>query len=323
MAVAKGMSHACYEGRGKNMAIGGSKFWRFGIWVAKKKLQVFVRSHLSHVLAATLALLVLYREREELLHMFSRQRHVSGLGWLVLLVTAGTMAAALWEFWGNKLTTSPQEVAFLQGIRSLLFELEKFGWGKDRIADPEARLSQFVQGVLEVACQTLCGRRHVDAGLMVKDPSAEALKLSHSSKEANYPRDLLIPLPTDQNEATGPAGWCFQQLHLVYVPVKRRRESWPFELMRKGRAEWYEPSQPLPGWISAPPEQENFKSALCVPVAIYQEKDRKKRRGVINFSASARDPFVDRDFMMAECFASILGYAFEVAQAEIDAKVSK
>lgn len=301
------------------MAIGGGKFWRYGVWVAKKKIQVFVRAHLSHVLALALAIMVIVRERGELLQIGRSPHHIGGFGLLVFAVTAGTIVAAIWEFFGNKLTTSPQEIRFLQGIRSLLYELEKFGYGKDRIADPQDRLVQFVEGFLEVACNTLCGHRHVDGALMVKDPNKDSLTLISSSKRARYPKDLDIPLPSNQEDgnSTGPAGWSFHRVQIVYVPKKKRHEAWPFRLIAEDGHERYEPSEPLKGWIPArKPDEEDYKSVLCVPLAIYQQKNQKRRFGVLNFTTGARDPFVDRDFMMAECFASILGHAFAMSQEE-------
>lgn len=299
------------------MAFGGGRFWRYSLWIFKKKVQVLTRTHLSHVFAIVLSCLVIVRENQELEKFFTHWPP-SPVGLLIVVLVAGTMASAIWEFFGNKLTTSPQEIRFLQGIRSLLLELEKFSYGKDRIEDPSARLKQFLEGFLEIACNTLCGKCGIDGALMVKRGQQNSLRLVKSSKRARYPQELEIPLPSEGD--TGPAGWAFDQVRITYLPNKKRHEAFPFELITKGNEEWYEPSEPRPGWVSAPTKQEeNFRSVLCIPLAVYEAKGQKRRIGVLNFSTSSHDPFVDRDFMMGECFASILGQAFAVATRDLHA----
>jgi hypothetical protein len=301
------------------MAFGGGKYLRFFIWVAKKKTQVFIRAYLSHVLALTLAVMVTVREWGEFskISLSIHQPNISGFDLFVFAITAATFGAAIWEFFGNKLTTSPQESRFLKGIRAQLFELEKFAYGNDRTVDPTDRLAEFVEGFLDVASNTLCAHRHVDGGLMVESPEKDCVMLVSSSKAARYPKTLSIPIPSNETTSTGPAGWSFQRTQIVYMPSKEKKESWPFDLLAENGSERYEPSEPLKGWIAASePNLENFRSVLCVPVAIYQEKRQKRKFGVLNFSTSARDPFVDRDFMMAECFGSILAHAFAISQKE-------
>jgi hypothetical protein len=300
------------------MAFGGGKFWWYAVWILRKKIQVFVRTYLSHVFALALALLVLVREWDDLSRLATETKPPSGFEWLIVILTLGTIIAACWELWGNKLSTSPQEIRFLSGMRYLLFELEKFAHGEDRNPNAQTRLNRFVEGFLEVSRSTLCGNKLVDAGFMVKLPGEEKLKLVNSSKEANYPTELEIPLPTD-GTTTGPAGVAFQKVCLTYMPKKKWMQAWPFRLVAgEDETEWYEPSEPTTGWIAASdPETEKFRSVLCAPVAVYHKKDQKQRFGVINFSTLARDPFVDRDFMMAECFASVLGHALTAVQNEV------
>lgn len=358
---------------------GGGKYFRYAVWIFKKKLQVWVRSHISHTLALSLGLLVVFRERSELAliiqrissreipsqewwlvawlaflvillccylallwrgqltpkivlltltggvagaYCISREfSHLPGLvarspapfEWLVLFITLGTIVAALWESFGNKLSTSEQEIRFAQGMRVLLNELEKFCYGKDRISDSSQRLDEFLNGFMQITSTTICSHRKVDAGFMIKMPGENTLTLINASKDAPYPAVLNIPLPTPSQQ-TGAAGVAFDEARIAYVPNKNTKDTWPFELVR-GQ---YEPSEPRQAWITS--DRENFHSALCVPVAVYREKGQKQRFGVLNFSTRACDPFVDRDFLMSECFASILSHAIAFSQQERERK---
>jgi hypothetical protein len=298
------------------MSIGGGRYIRYAVWIWRKKAQVFIRTHLSHVLALVLAITVLLREEKDLGFIAFSGRWPTSFQWLVLVLTLGTLAAALWEFFGNKLSSSKQEIRFVQGIRSLLFELEKFAHGEDRTAEPDKRLIEFIDGFLEVACSTLCAHCRVDAGLMVKLPGVEKLRLIKSSKSARYPAGLEIPLPSGTDNESGPAGYSFSEAKLGYVPKKSRSETWLFQVTDKNPG-CYDPASPRVGWIKAEKKDlEDFRSVLCVPTAIYRRRGVKRRFGVLNFSTKKRDPFVDRDFMMAECFASILSQAFAITRED-------
>jgi len=298
------------------MAIGGDKFKSYARWIRKKQFQVFVRKRLSHILAIALAFLVVIREFDTFASFFTAPRRPTLFELLVLVLTIGTIVAAVWELVGNKLTTSPQEIRFLQGIRRLLSELERLAYDRSISATAADRLDNFLTGFLEITSKTLCAHKHVDAGFMVKVRNASVLKLVKASKRAMYPLGLEIPLPGGDAE-TGPAGICFDRTQLVYMPKKKRREAWPFALVEGAAGEKYEPSEPIQCWVKAPtPKLEDFRSVLCVPVAVYTQRDTKNRFGVLNFSTSARDPFLDRDFMMAECFASILSHAVALAPTQ-------
>jgi hypothetical protein len=301
------------------MPIGGGKFVRHTLWILKKKLQVIIRERLSHWLALALAVSVMIREREELKQLGKFAKIPSGFQWFILGLTVVTVLAAVWELYGNKLTTSPQEVRFLTAVRSLLLELERLAYGKDIEVPPSSELQRFMEGFLRITSETLSGPGKVDAGIMFKVPSEEMLTLTKASESANYPPDLQIPVPKENTEEdSGPAGVSFHRLRLVYVPKKKRKESWPFRLVHNEKGETYEPSEPVVCWVPAPqPDQEDFKTVLCVPVAVYSEKYKKSRYGVLNFSTKKNDPFVDRDFMMAECFASILGHAVASTKSKL------
>jgi hypothetical protein len=315
------------------MPFGGKKFKRYWVWVRKKRIQVKIRTELSHWLAIGLAILIVIREWKELVAFLQWIYFLlvcHGLvivgepptlfGIFVLLLTTGTVWAAFWELYGNKLTTSPQEIRFVTGIRTLLLELERLVHGSD-VQSPTDELSRFAKGFLTITTETLCGPHKVDAGIMYKMPSNEALQLTEVSELAHYTKGLEIPLPTEASPKTGPAGVSFQQVSLVYVPHKHLKEAWPFRLIVDDGKESYEPSEPVIGWIpSSSAEEEDFESGLCVPIAVYSQKGQKTRYGVLNFSTKANDPFMDRDFMMAECFASVLSHAVAVTRRKLEQK---
>lgn len=294
--------------------IGGNKFFKVAVWIAWKKLQVFVRSHLSHVLAVLLGILALIREWEALVEM-GKTRHIGWAQLLVLIIIIGTIVAALWELevFGSKLSTSPQEVRFVTAMRSLLQGLEKFTYGKDKDPDLDKRLKEFIKGFLEVTSFTLCGRKEIDAGLMLPTESGKEIELRSKTAGAMYPEQLIIPLPDpSKEETTGPAGYAYQMLKIVYMPLKKWKLGWPFRYDKR-----YEPSEPNEGWVPADdPLNEEFCSILCLPVAVYQERNRRQRFGVLNYSTKSFDPFVHRDFMIGECFSSVLAMAFAAAHRE-------
>lgn len=299
----------------EDSTIGGKKFFKVAFWIAWKKIQVFVRSHLSHVLAVLLGILVLFREWPELVEIVET-RHVGWWQGLIVGITLGTIAAALWELelFGSKLSTSPQEVRFVRTMRSLLQELEKFTYGKDRDPDLNKRLKEFIKVFLDMTSFTLCGKKEIDAALMLPTESKKEVELRSKTDGAMYPDELIIPLPdSSREEPTGPAGHAYQMLKIVYMPFKGWKLGWPFRYEKSS----YEPSEPTEGWVDASdPAYEEFRSVLCLPVAVYQERKRRQPFGVLNYSTKSFDPFVHRDFMMGECFSSILAMAFAEIQRE-------
>jgi hypothetical protein len=291
------------------------KYLKFSAWIAWKSLQVFVRKHLSHVLAIGLAVLVLFREAPELLPL-----GLKPTWWLIAFGTVATAVAALWEIYGNKLSTSPQEVRFLATMRLMLFELEKFSHGIRNELNLEQRLEQFISDFLDFTTATLCGHKRVDGCLMIEVPEKKVLTIYKSSRDAKYPapNKWEIPIPTDASVKTGPAGISYNHLKIVYVPIKSWGWGCPFELKQRDNGkEVYEPLGPYHGWVDAPsPELEKFTSILCVPVAVHTQASEMRAMGVLNYSTDSFDPFVDRDFLMGECFGSILAQVLEITRIE-------
>jgi hypothetical protein len=288
-------------------------------WFLKKSIQVQLRKHTSLFLALILALAVVFRERQELLEIGKSLHLPSAFELFVLVLTVLTVFAAVWEFKGNKLTTSPQEERFLEGMRSLLAELEKFAHAQDTTPDDvDDRLALFIQGFLEITCNALCGKKKIDGGLMVRLSDRRTLVLLYMSKKANYQKGLRITIPIEGDKPdVSPAGEALAPdgPHLTYMPRKKTKRTWVFQ--SANMRERYTALRSIIGWKdTAGKEYEDFRSVLCIPVAVYQKEQEKLPFGVLNYSTRVRDPFVDRDFMMAECFASVLAQAFAVAHQQ-------
>jgi hypothetical protein len=310
--------------RGVPMAFLAPPFARYVFWVIKKNIQVWIRKQLSHWLAILLAIAVTFREHSLFVQLYCDWLSHTMPSWFdvfVGLLLIATIIAAGWEIWGNKLSTSPQEIRFLRGMRSLLLEMEAmvFG-GKMSQEQAEKRFSEFVKGFLRITSSTLCAHEKVDAGLMMKVLNRDYLKRTHVSDAAKFDVGFEIPLPSNTVPETksGPGGISFYRAKLVYMPsVKKRKEAWPLSLaeLNKPEHETYAlDGVPIQAWIEATnTEYQDFSSMLCAPVG--KDRDGKTRYGILEFTTKARDTFIDRDFMMAECFASILSQAVAITVA--------
>jgi energy-coupling factor transporter ATP-binding protein EcfA2 len=287
------------------MALGGGKFLRLSLWLMRERARAFIRESLLKVLILVLAGLAFIREWPEL-RLMVQTGHLGWFEGFVLFIIVCTVGAALWELFGNKRKSSPQEIRFVMAMRSLLSELEKFSYGKDREFDLTRRLEDFVAGFLEVTSLVLGGGDRIDAGLMV--PDGDVLMLIKSSKGAMYPDQVQIPV---SEEPTGFADGAFLLQKIVYMPSKRLDFSLPFEFV----GQHYVPSDPIPINPSLL-EIETYRSTLCFPVSSYENRSEKRSFGVLCFSSNRADAFVERDFVMGECFSSILAQVFRVSRAE-------
>jgi hypothetical protein len=285
-------------------------------WFSKKKLQSIKRTHLSHILATILLILVFVREWPELSNMLWGFSWPTLFGYLILLVVFLTFVAARWELYGDKLTTSPQELRFHWGAKRSLKKLEELRSNLWSTSDPQRAFDSFVNELVEIAAGNFSIKYWVDAGVMIKDPDQDSLVLEYWSSLAEYPEGLRIPLPVAGDYSkTGPAGVAFADQVLVYVPSKKAKRAWPFVSLDDPEITGlpeprYQPDYPVVCWIDAPPRFEDFRSVICVPIVTLTGVSPTIKFGVLNFSTKARDPFVDRDFFMAEFYAAILTQAF-------------
>jgi hypothetical protein len=287
------------------------------LWTAKKNVQVWIRKELSHWLAIGLAFAVGYREHDEFVQLYYDvicHTMPSFFEIFIVLLLLGTIAAALWEIWGNKLSTSPQEKLFVRVIRSLLLEIEAMLFA-GALSQEEAakRFNNFVKGFLALTSSTVCAHKEVDGGLMLKALNRDVITRTHASDPSTLDVGLEVRIPANDfaEKNSGPGGISFRRAKLVYMPsVKKRKEAWPISWDdSSGRIEDYKlDGIPTEAWVTASsPQYENFASMLCAPVG--RDQNGNTRYGVLEYTTTARDPFVDRDFMMVECFASILSQA--------------
>ncbi|HBB95560.1 MAG TPA: hypothetical protein DC054_09225 [Blastocatellia bacterium] len=289
--------------------------FRYLLWGFWKNIQILARSHLSHIFALGLGVLVLIREWDALVPIVSFRHPPNRLEVLILILTVGTIGGALWEFFGNKLSMGPQETRFVAAMRVLLIELEKFTYGSVNGAKTtDQRLVDFTNSFIDTSCNAMCGKKTVHAGFMW-NPDGSFLKLSNWSRESDYSENLKVPIPKTEDESTGPAGRAYQKRKVVYMPLKRWKLSWALDLAKKGREryksdKWYE------GWQDAPDKPQKLRSVLCLPVGVHVDTEDRQLVGVLNYSTRSFDPFVNRDFMMGECFSSILAQATAAAQRQ-------
>ncbi|HLL72622.1 MAG TPA: hypothetical protein VK363_14360 [Pyrinomonadaceae bacterium] len=288
-------------------------------WEKKKRLQIFIRAHLSHTLALLLAIAVLAREIPEIHEMVLHPSKVQTWHLFILSITVGTIMAAVWEFRGNKLATSPQEIRFVLGIRSLLTQLEKFKREIEKTTNVEtfSLLNDFFAFFLKVTSNTLCGKKEVAGGLMLYQEKEGTLALHKYTPGAMYQEGLRIPLTGRvQNEEKGPAVKSFESGLIAYMPKKSKKIGIVLEAVHGER---YKLVEIFKGWYKSQSEaEENFGAVLSIPVTIYAQEREKSNYGVLNYTTVKGDPFVPRDYIMSECFASILAQAIYAARVKLD-----
>jgi hypothetical protein len=226
-------------------------------WILKKKLQSVRHTHLSHILAIILLILVMVREWPELTGMLFGYSLPTFFGFLILVIVTLTYLTARWELFGDKLTTSPQELRFHWGSKRALRRLEALKFELRSTIDFQPVFDSFVTELVEITAGTFSTKYFVDAGIMIKDPNEESLVLTYWSSGAEYPVGLRIPIPVARDHSnTGPAGVAFADQVLVYVPNKKSKRGWPFvsldELELSGIPEpRYELGYPVVCWINS------------------------------------------------------------------------
>lgn len=95
-----------------------------------------------------------------------RVENQNPLSFPVLILTAATLGAAIWEILGEKLGSSERDVRFALHVHKLLRLLDGFYITNDGNTPPDRALEEFTQEVIESACETLCGRKVVSGGYL-------------------------------------------------------------------------------------------------------------------------------------------------------------
>ena len=276
--------------------------WIRYLWLAVMRRRLAVLTHIAYWVGFGGCIFFM---RSSLGDVLKQDIHkISLLDWTIIVVTLGTIVAAGWELFGPKLASSPQEIGFAITIRGLLKKLDDFCYGASPGSDFDAFLTQF----LAATGITLCGgKKPMEADCMLRE--GDVLYVLKSSANMADRADLRIPLPSS-GKPTGPAGFAFEKLLLVYLPDIDRDESWSFT--SKQDDSYNASAAPNLGWVKG--KKENFKSVLSIPLKIYDDQGVIKKVGVLNYSNERLDPFVNRDLLMAECFAKILEQALTFKQ---------
>jgi hypothetical protein len=115
------------------------------------------------------------------------------LGYVILLVVALTFVTARWELFGDKLTTSPQEMRFHFGAKRCLRKLEDLR-SELETSEPKKAFDSFVNDLLETAADTFSVKYWVAAGVMVKHPDENSLVLEYWSSLSECLKGLTIPV---------------------------------------------------------------------------------------------------------------------------------
>ncbi len=296
---------------------------RLFIWSVWKNIQIFVRSYLSHFIAILLAVLVLIRESPEFIEII---HDYTTFIWywhgFIISVTLATILAAIWELRGNKISTTQQERRFVLGVRNLLIELEKFKATvkiSQNNEDRQAELKALTETFIEIASGAICGKKHVDVGvLMYADIDGVAhLSLYGATPGAHYKEGFCMPLQTLADDQKGPAYMSFTTGHIAHMPNKADKFGYVFEEIK---GEKYRFRDHIEGWFPVDAEYEDYRSVLSVPVSSYVDAKKRDVFGVLSFTTSFRDPFIQRDYIMALSLANLLGQAIVALNEQKDTR---
>jgi hypothetical protein len=289
-------------------------------WFRGKKIQAWVRTHFSAVISAILLILVILREGTAILG--KNQRSFLLTDSLIAVTAIGTFLAALWEIRWNKRKISRQESEFVNGCLAALDGLDQLLGAEDEDERKDHdRIREFTQQVANISSIAFSACFKTDSAVMLRKPGSRSLYLEAFSSAADFQPDLEIPLPhadwdSLQPDDTGPAGLSYDKGRVVYVPDKKSKKAFALKRRNVGPVIEYVYQDPVQCWVKADKEQhENFSAVLCTPILGHrktvekQKRTEKQKFGVLNLSTCARDPFDPRHFVMAECFAKILGIA--------------
>lgn len=299
----------------------------------KKNFTKFYRSHLSHGLAVLLAVLTVGRELYEHFGAKGPVRVEATVPatkwswWLIFVVglAIATVAAAVWELFGNRMATTQQEVRFIIGMNTLLKKYNIYERQLESAQTMEssvALLENFLSELLAASSGIICGKNRVDVSIMLENREENALVLEkdkfyrsdRAKAEFVPPERFVIPLGKNTGEDVGPAETAFkEQKYIAHMPNKRTKRGM---LILQDSEEDYEPKGQFKGWFpSRHQAYEEFRSILSVPITSYRDNERNDIFGVLNFTIRnsdqwiKRDLFIDRDYIMASCFSLLAAMA--------------
>jgi hypothetical protein len=320
-------------------------------WFIKSKFIIWMRRRLSHVFAFILAIFTVIREIAD---WFKLPEAIDNwfkslstdyqlpfvihfiLIWEIFIIVLAlmTIAAAIWEFKGNKLATSHQERRFIAGMNKLMETFDVFHQsvnGAATIEEAEQALLNFESVLLEISSWILCGKYPVCSALMIYQENGHKLVLDkakhfHENGKANLSGETVAGNPTinpltnnqlvefviDLNEARtemiGPAIIAFKRKgSVIHLPKKLNKIGFIYFRNPKGKFQWRETFR---GWYpSEDLDFEDFRSVLSTAVSVFSDSEEIKPFGVLNFTTQDKDLFTPRDYTMALCFASLVAQA--------------
>jgi hypothetical protein len=193
-----------------------------------------------------------------------------------------------------------------------------------------------VETTLEKASTAVCGKLEVRAGFWVKEARQDRFQLFQKAKQlpnnelALYNKQaealLALHLPLDSGyraryreltEEEDPPSWWRVHHQLAYWPDKERKEVW---LLEEKQGDYDHGGKPIEEWPAIGLEATTitkkrlwsstpFHSLLSVPVLLPSGHATRQLYGGIVFFTKVRDPFIARDFLMADCFVRMLSTA--------------
>lgn len=331
-------------------------------WWAKKRAIIFARMHLSHLFALLLAMLIVVERLNHVTIPKYLTQFVTGeyfsvyqiLLWVILLpeehpglwlgfiifISLLTIVAAIWEFFGNKLAISDQEVLFITGINKVLQTFNRFQCQLGAEKDPKAAgllLQNFLNELLMQASLILCGKHEVDVAFMVYNKEINALVLDkeklyqspfkekgfpkffrrkRTKEKYEFPENLVIPLGKKPDEQIGPAEIAFiKKKYIAHMPKKKNEIGLIYDYLQN---EEYVFKEFFQGWYPAKNRKhENFRSILSVPVTSSISEKQTEIFGVLNFTTRKRDLFIHRDYVIATCFATLISQAMDANRKKL------
>jgi hypothetical protein len=236
---------------------------------------------------------------------------------LMVALAVAAIFSAVWDFFGDKMSTSHRDIWFSVALREALRQLDALQVRQKTMSDAEISrwYSDFLEWVLLYSSTALGGRKSVQAAFLVKSLDREdTLRLLKTTSDSVYPRNLEVTLPTPDDRG-GAAGLAFSQERpaVVYMPYRKAHNAfisfWQSDLL-------YNMSPYAEVVRTEDKSQPWFESSLSVPVYFYDIRTGAHRiAGVLTFSSPVPDPFEPNDFLMAECFAHLISEALLITQA--------
>ena len=236
---------------------------------------------------------------------------------LAAIVLLASVALGHMAFYVQQRHRRRPTVSDVHGVRELWKRLDEFEDDLGRIQSREHlpdEVRAFLRSAVDIACDALCGDRHVRGTVMLQGRKSEPLVVDFVwPGSSDVDSAFSIPLVEDKpghfipQDNLGVAGFSFCDQRLAYVPNKQFRAAWFIDFHTDGNID---PVRLGDAW--RPSKTRRSASVLSVPVS-YSRGDADFRLGVLNMEGPNRDSFSDADFHMARLFGDAIGQALFMA----------